>query len=87
LLCEKSVELYECRYAHPWRTHLHRPANHRVEHPCRHHDHVTGCRLNTDDGLVVTALAIIPPYTSAIERVPTVMNLYFWPDMGRMTVR
>jgi hypothetical protein len=77
LFCEKPVELYECRNTHPWRTQIHCPANHRVEHPCRNYNDVTGRRLNTDDGLAGTALTVITPDRSAVERVPTIMDLHF----------
>ena len=55
-----------------------------VQHPTgdRHDDTVTG--LHVDKFAGGAALAIQPAQSSAVKRMPTVEDLDFLPDMGRM---
>jgi hypothetical protein len=37
-----------------------------------------------DDPAISALLAVLYPHTPTIERVPTIVNFNFLPDMGRM---
>jgi hypothetical protein len=39
-----------------------------------------------DNAAANPLLAVLRPQTAPIERVPTIMNFNFLPDMGRMTM-
>ena len=69
------------------RTDLHSCTSSRVKHPCRHDNR--GTRLSFDDDNVTPGalLAVIAPHRTSVERMPPVVNLYFLPDMGRITPR
>ena len=64
---------------------LHGRADDRVQHPRCYDRDYAGRHLNVDDAprgaLLDAALLDWPP----VQRMPTVMNLDFLPDMGRMT--
>src|ERR1700677_1839339 len=66
---------------------LHRRAHCRVKHPCRYDNRSAGFSFNDDDITPAALLAIEPPNWSPVQRVPSVMNLYVLPDMGRITSR
>jgi hypothetical protein len=57
----------------------------RIEHPTRHDDDDAGCCLDMDNLTVRPPLAVLPPQTAAMQRVPAIMDDYLSPDMGRMT--
>lgn len=67
---------------HPER---HRDANAGVEHPLRKRCYDSRFDLNVDDAAANALLAVVGPDTLAVERMPTVVNFNFPPDMGRMT--
>ncbi len=56
-----------------------------VEHPVWQYGYDTRLDLNMDDPAAGALLAVLCPYTSAVERMPAVVNFNFPPDMGRMT--
>jgi hypothetical protein len=66
---------------------LHRRARCRVKHPCRYDDRSAGLSFNDDDVTCAALLAIEAPNWSPVKRMPSVMNLYVLPDMGRITPR
>ena len=72
---------------HARRADRHAGAGDRVQHPRRHHrDHAGRC-LDMDNLAGGPPLAIVPPDTPAMERMPWVVDDDFLPDMGRMTLR
>jgi hypothetical protein len=69
------------------RSDLHAGTGNRIEHPCRHHgDDARRC-LDEDEPTGDALFAVMPSDTPPIERVPSVVDLNFRRDMGRMTGR
>jgi hypothetical protein len=58
-----------------------------VQHPAGHDDDDTRRHLDMNDLTGSSALAVLAPYSAAIQRVPAVKNLDLLPDMGRMTAQ
>jgi len=56
----------------------------RVQHPAGHDDDDARCHLNVYDLTGGSVLAVLAPYSAAIQRMPAVEDLDFLPDMGRM---
>lgn len=56
-----------------------------VEHPIRKYRYDARLNLDMDDTAAGALLAVMRSNSSAIERMPAVVNLNFLPDMGRMT--
>ena len=59
-------------------------ADGRVQHPASDCDNDTVTDLYVDEFAIGAALAIHAAQASAVQRVPTVEDLDFLPDMGRM---
>jgi hypothetical protein len=55
-----------------------------IEHPSSHNSDDAGSNLDVNHLAVRTPLAVMPPQTPAVQRVPAVMNDHLSPDMGRM---
>ena len=68
-------------------TELHACAESDIEHPGGHDNDHTGRHLDVDDLTVGPLLAVLPLQSATVERVPTVVDLDFLPDMRRMTWR
>jgi hypothetical protein len=67
------------------RANLHAGAGGRIQHPGRQHDDHAGCRrLEVDNPAAGALLTVLLPNTTTVEGMPTVMDLDFLPDMGRM---
>jgi hypothetical protein len=62
----------------------HRRANNRIKHPGGHDDRHTRCSLNDDNLSSRSPFGVELTNLAAMQRVPTVMNLYILVDMGRM---
>jgi hypothetical protein len=56
-----------------------------IQHPRGDRRDHAGQRLHVNDPTGSAILAIMPPYTAPVERVPTVIDPNFLADMGRMT--
>ena len=69
----------------PWRSERHNDADPGVEHPLRKCCYDACFDLNVDDASASALLAVVSSDTSAMERMPRVVNYNFPPDMGRMT--
>ena len=55
-----------------------------IEHPSRHDSDDARSNLDVDHLAVRPPLAVLLPQTSAVQRVPAVVNNHLSPDMGRM---
>ena len=64
---------------------LHACADHRIEHPRRDDDHYTGRRLKVGNWTCSALLSAAQLHVTPVQGVPTVVDLDFLPDMGRMT--
>lgn len=63
---------------------LHCSTGRTVEHPPFHDRRHSGFVLNNDDCRTAALLAVVRPDVPTEKRMPAVMNLDFFPDMGRM---
>jgi hypothetical protein len=69
-----------------------RPAKHHpgtgdgVEHPGRHHRDHARRDLDVHDVTADPLLGILLPHAASTQRMPTVVDDYILPDMGRMTL-
>lgn len=79
------MQLDQSRHRNARRADLHTSAGHRVQHPRRYHCHHAGHRLNVDNSTCAALLAAAKLDTTPVQGMPTVMDFYFLPDMGRMT--
>ena len=55
-----------------------------IDHPVWQYRYCAGRHLDMDDPAISALLAVLYPHTPTIERVPTIVNFNFLPDMGRM---
>jgi hypothetical protein len=55
-----------------------------VHHPVWQDHDCAECHLDIDNPTVRTLFAALHPQSSTVQRVPTIVNLNFLPDMGRM---
>jgi hypothetical protein len=84
-LDQQVMQFNQRRYRHARRAERHSGAGGGIEHPCRHHDNHAGRHLNMNDLAAGAPLRVLAANASPIERVPSVTNFNFLPDMGRMT--
>ena len=72
-------------YRDPWLAKRHAHAYHGIQHPCRDYRDCAKTVVYVDDtpaaALFAVSVANFPPK----ERVPTIVDLYFLTDMGRMS--
>jgi hypothetical protein len=69
----------------PRRPEGHAGADASVKHPLRKYCYNTRFDLNVDDSTISALLTVMRTHRSAVERMPSVVNFNFSPDMGRMT--
>jgi hypothetical protein len=65
----------------------HRGTGRAVEHPPFHGRRYSGFVLDNDDFRSAALLAVVASDMPTIKRMPAVMDLDFFPDMGRMSGR
>ncbi len=56
-----------------------------IEHPIRKYRYNARLNLDMNDAAAGALLAVMRANSSAVERMPTVVNFNFLPDMGRMS--
>lgn len=84
MLGQQAVQFTERLHRHAWGTEGHCSADGSVQHPPsdRQDDAVPDLHVNhLSSG---AALAVHAPQSSAVQGVPTIEDLDFLPDMGRM---
>ena len=86
-LGQQSIKIDEARYRNARFTHLHAGAKRPVQHPFCDLNDFAGSDLDPHNGTAGTILATFVPKTTTVKWVPTIMNLYHLPDMGRMNLR
>jgi hypothetical protein len=67
--------------------HPHASASNWIQHPRGHHDDHARHHLDMNNLTAGTALDILAPNSSTIERMPAIIDFNVLPDMGRMTAR
>jgi len=70
-----------------WRAYLHAGAGGGIQHPGRQHDDHARRGFNIGDPAARAQLTVMLANTAAIKRMPTIVDLNFLPDMGRMNGR
>ena len=81
---EHAVQFGERRHCHQRWPQRHGRAKGFIQHPASNRQHDAGAHLDVDDLARSAALAVLPAQPSAVQGVPTVEDLNFLPDMGRM---
>ena len=81
---EHAVQFGERRHCHQRWPQRHSRARGFIQHPASNRQHDAGAHLDVDDLARSAALAVLPAQPSAVQGVPTVEDLNFLPDMGRM---
>lgn len=81
---QQTVQFGESRHRHAWWTHGEGRADSRVQHPAGDCDDDAVADLYVDELTGSATLAIHTAQSSAVQRVPTVEDFDFVPDMGRM---
>jgi hypothetical protein len=66
---------------------LHLGAESWIQHPSGHHDDHASRNFYVDDLTSSAPLRVLAPNAAPIKCVPFVVNFYFLPDMGRMTLQ
>jgi hypothetical protein len=81
---QQAVQFGECLHRCSWRPQVQRRADGRVQHPASDRNDDTVTNFHVDEFAGGAALAVDASQSSAVQRVPTVEDLNFLPDMGRM---
>jgi hypothetical protein len=68
-----------------WRPERHACADAGIQHPVWECCYDTRLDLNMNDAAGSALLAVMGICTSAVERMPAIVNFNFLPNMGRMT--
>ena len=55
-----------------------------VDHPVWQYHYCAGRHLDVDNPAARTLFTVLHPQSSAVKRVPTIVNINFLLDMGRM---
>lgn len=84
VLDQQAVQIRERLQRCAWRTQGEGSARSCVQHPAGNRDDNTVADLYVDELTGCAALAVHAAQASAVQRVPTVEDLNFLPDMGRM---
>lgn len=67
-----------------WSAEGHSSTDTGVDHPVWQYHYCAGRHLDMDDQAARTLFAVLHTQSSAVKRVPTIVNINFRPDMGRM---
>jgi hypothetical protein len=65
----------------------HSSTNTGVNHPVWQYRYGAGCDLDMDNPAARTPFTVLHPQSSAVKWVPTIVNIDFLLDMGRMAAR
>lgn len=85
LLRQHQVQVCQRVHRCSWSAELHACACSGVQHPGGDHDHDAWCDLDVNDLAIGTLLAVLASDATSVQRVPTIEDFNFLPDMGRMT--
>lgn len=79
------MQVNQRRHRYARRTDRHCGAGDGIQHPGRNRRNHAGGRLEIDKAAGEALLAAVLPDTTSIQRMPAIVDLDLWPDMGRMT--
>jgi hypothetical protein len=83
---EQVLQVEQRRHRNARCADLHVRADDRVQHPRRYNRDYAGRHFNVDDSPRGALLDAAQPDLTPVQRVPTIMNFNFLPDMGRMSM-
>ena len=78
------MQFPESVHREAWRAEGHSSTDTGVDHPLWQYRYCAGCHLDMDKPAARALFALLHPKSSAVKRVPTIVNINFLPDMGRM---
>jgi hypothetical protein len=81
---EQAVQLGESHHRRAWRTQSEGSTGGLVQHPASDRNDDTLADLYVYEFASGTALGVYPSQAPAVQRMPTVEDFNFLPDMGRM---
>jgi hypothetical protein len=84
IILEYPIEVHQRLQRYLRLSQLHCGTGRAVEHPPLHDRRHSGFVLNNDDCRSAALLAVVKPDMPTVKCMPAVMNLDFFPDMGRM---
>ena len=84
MLGQQAVQFTERLHRHAWGTEGHCSADGSVQHPPSDRQDDAVPHLHVNHLSSGAALAVHAPQSSAVQGVPTIEDLDFLPDMGRM---
>jgi hypothetical protein len=79
------MQIDQCGHGNPWRAELHASAEGGIQHPRRDDDYYSWGCFDVSHATRCALLSAAQLYVTPVQRMPTVVNLDFLPDMGRMT--
>ena len=85
LLRQHPVQICERLHRRSGGAQFHACACSAIQHPGGDHDHDAWCDLDVNDLAVGSLLTVLALDATSVQRVPTVEDFDFLPDMGRMT--
>ena len=82
---QQMMEVGQGGDGHPWRAEPQARAGRWIEHPPRHDGDDARCDFDVRDLAVRPPLAVLPPRSAAVQRMPAIVDDHLSPDMGRMS--
>jgi hypothetical protein len=79
------MQINQCIRREAGRPERHYRANPGVEHPLREYCYDARFDLNVNDASTGALFTVVGSNSSAVKRMPGIVNYNFSPDMGRMT--
>jgi hypothetical protein len=87
MIIEYPIEVRQGLHRYLRLSQLHRGTGRAVEHPPFYGRRYSRFMLDNDDSGSAALLAVVKSNLPAVKRMPAVMDLDFFPDMGRMSGR
>ena len=79
------MQIDQCSHCNARRAELHAGADGGIQHPRRDNDYYSWRCFDMSHATPCTLLSATQLDVTPVQRMPTILNLDFLPDMGRMT--
>jgi hypothetical protein len=83
-ISKQLMQIPQRRYSDPRLTKLHGRTHPRIQRPLRNYPHYTRVGLDVNYAAAAALLDVPDLDAATIQRMPTIMDFNFLPDMGRM---